>query len=208
MQPFDTQLFHLYNAFTMVEKDNIYDEEEIIADTEIPDDDIELEAEEGALKDKVSVLRAKLKACEEQKQAHSDELQRARADFLNSRRRLEEQFARDKERAGDKILKELLTLADSFDTAMADKEVWGSVDERWRVGVEAIHSKLLSVLGAHDVKAIHPLHEQFNPERHEAVSNLPVEDDAEVEKILAVLQKGYERGDTIIRPARVVVGTK
>ncbi len=177
-------------------------------DTEVEGDDVELEEEEEGLKDKIAVLRAKLKACEEEKQSHLEELQRARADFLNSRRRLEEQSVRDKERAGDKILSEVLTLIDSFDIAMSDTEVWATIDERWRSGIEAIHAKLMSIVQSNKVEVIHPLKEAFNPEEHEAVSNIAVENDEDVDKVMAVLQKGFKRNGTIIRPARVVVGTK
>ena len=112
------------------------------------------------------------------------------------------------ERAKDKILTELLTLFDSFDTAMADKGVWESVDEKWRTGVEAMHTKLVSILHTNNVYPIDPVGKPFNPEEHEAVSNQEVTNDADIDMVLAVLQKGFKRGDTIIRPARVVVGTK
>ncbi len=104
---------------------------------------------------------------------------------------------------------ELLTLVDSFDTAMVDKALLDTIDERWRVGIEAIHTKLISILKSNNVEPIDPHGEAFNPEEHEAVSNSPVTDDAHVDTIVAVLQKGFKRKNgTIIRPARVVVGTK
>ncbi len=192
----------------MVYQNNKDDEEEVIMDTEERGEEIEIEQEEEGLKDKISSLRAKLKACEEEKMAHLEELNRARADFLNSKRRLEEQLARDKERATDKILVELLTLMDSFDTATADKALWDSIDARWRTGVEAIQNKLLSIFKSYEVTPIDPTGLPFNPEEHDAVSNSVVEDDEQVDVVVAVLQKGFKRNGVIIRPARVVVGTK
>ena len=191
----------------MVEKYNIDDADEIVVENETPQDDIELDEEEGILSDKLKLLKQKLSACEEEKRGHLEELQRTRADFLNSKRRIEEQAQREKERAKDKILIELLTLVDSFDTAMADKEVWESVDVKWRSGIEAIQSKLQSILTAQYITPIDSVGKQFNPEEHEAVSSTQV-DDAHVDTVIAVLQKGFKRGDTIIRPARVVVGTQ
>ncbi len=193
----------------MVDSHKDFDDE-IVSEEETLPEDIELEdgEEEARTTDKLKALREKLRTCEEEKRGFHEELQRARADFLNSKRRLEEQLARDKERAADKILIELLTLVDSFDTAMADKTLWNSVDERWRGGVEAIHNKLLSVLKSSGVVPLDPTGQSFNPEEHEAVSNNTVEDDHDVDRILAVLQKGFKRNDTVIRPARVVVGTK
>ncbi len=194
----------------MVDSHDIHKEDEIVAeDTILPEDtEIDLEDEEEQLGDKLKNLRKKLAECEAEKQQYLADLQRTRADFLNSKRRLEEQVARDKERATDKILAELLIVADSFDIAMGDKAQWEALDQKWRSGIEAIHAKLQSILRGNNVIAIDPTGTAFNPEEHEAVSNTPVSDDAHVDTIVAVLQKGYKRNDDIIRPARVVVGTK
>ncbi|QQR65178.1 nucleotide exchange factor GrpE [Candidatus Kaiserbacteria bacterium] len=185
------------------------EEEEIVTeDDTIPQDsEMDLEDEEEQLSDKLNNLRRKLAVCEAEKQKHLEELQRTRADFLNSRRRLEEQVVRDKERATDKILVELLILADSFDIAMNDKE-WASVDAKWRSGVEAIQATLASLLRQYQVASQDPVGSSFNPEEHEAVLNTPVTDETQIDTVIAVLQKGYKRGDHIIRPARVVVGTE
>lgn len=193
----------------MVEKDIEHEDEMIVEDEILPEDmDLDPEAEEGSAQDKIKALREKLKVCDEEKRGYLEDLQRTKADFLNSKRRLEEQLARDKDRATDKILVELLTLMDSFDTATADKALWDSIDARWRTGVEAIHTKLLSIFKSYGVTPLDPVGLPFNPEEHEAVSNSMVEDEAQVDMVVAVLQKGFKRKDTIIRPARVVVGIK
>lgn len=191
----------------MFEKHDVH-EEEIIANEELEvHDEVELEEEEGNYVAKLKTLREKLRMCEEGKQKHLEDLQRARADFLNSRRRLEEQSLKDKERATDKLILELLTLADSFTMAMNDKD-WETLDAKWKHGIEAIEAKLTSILKSTNVTSVNPIGETFNPEEHEAVGNAPVEDDAQVDHIITVLQKGYKRGDDMLRPARVIVGTK
>lgn len=191
----------------MVHKHDSHDAEDMISEEEniAEINDIDLETEDESLRDKIKILREKLAASEEDRKKCQDDLQRTRADFLNSKRRLEEQLARDKERATDKILFELLTLIDSFDTAMADRALWETIDTKWRTGVEAIHSKLLSILKGNNVEQFDPTGLTFNPEEHEAVSSIPV-DDADVEKVMAVLQKGFKRNNTVVRPAKVIVG--
>ncbi len=189
----------------MVEKGQKYEEND---DVHIEDVEIEADEQDETTQNKLKILREKLSVCEDDKRKHLEELQRVRADFLNSKRRLDEQFLRDKERATDKILFELITLVDSFDTAMIDKELWGTIDKRWRVGVEAIHTKLLALLKSNNVVAVNPLGSPFNPEEHEAVSNNTVTDASQIDTVIAVLQKGFKRNDTVIRPAMVVVGTK
>lgn len=191
----------------MFENDNKNDHVDIAHESIDTFTDTEIEEQEGDMHATITALKKKLKTCEEERMRHLEELQRTRADFLNSKRRLEEQLERDRERATDKILKELLTLYDSFDTAMADKETWNQIDETWRAGVEAMYSKLLSILTAYHVSSINPLGSAFNPHEHEAVSNQEVSDKKDIDTVLAVLQKGFKRGDHIIRPARVVVGS-
>ncbi len=91
---------------------------------------------------------------------------------------------------------------------MADTQLWKTIDEKWRSGVEGIHAKLLSILKGNNVEQFDPTGLAFNPEEHEAIANTEVTDDADVEKVLTVLQKGFKRNDTTIRPAKVIVGTK
>ena len=198
----------IYNAPAMFSDKDRYEDPELIAEAETQSpDDVTIEDTEEMTKEKLRALREKLKACETEKMAHLEDLQRARADFLNSRRRLEEQLFRDRERAVDDILRELLALSDSFDTAMADTSLWEAIDERWRSGVEAINAKLHSVLKSYSVESIDPIGQPFNPGEHEAVSNQEVAEEAE-DRVVKVLQKGYKRGPDILRPAKVVVGVR
>lgn len=193
----------------MVNIEMKHDEEVELEDTFLPEDvEIESGEEEVSAQNKLQLLREKLAQCDKEKRTYLEDLARVRADFLNSKRRLEEQLARDKERSVDKLLFELLTLVDSFDTAMADKTLWETVDERWRVGVEAIHTKLLATLKSNNVTPLNALGQPFNPEEHEAISSALVSDPDEVDTVVSVLQNGFKRNDTILRPAKVVVGTE
>ena len=192
----------------MFDIDDMKDEEEVVTDIDLEPEDAELEDEESLAKDKLKSLRDKLKHSEEERKKCLDDLQRTRADFLNSRKRLDEQLARDRERATDRLIMELLPLADSFDMAMLDTELWEKMDTNLKTGIEAIQAKLSSILKGNNITTISPLGEMFDPNEHEAVSNSQVTDEAEVDKIIAVLQRGYKRNDDVIRPARVVVGTK
>lgn len=192
----------------MFDIDDMKDEEEVVTDIDFEPEDAELEDEESLAKDKLKSLRDKLRHSEEERKKCLDDLQRTKADFLNSRRRLDEQLARDKERATDKLIMELLTLADSFDMAMLDRELWEKMDTRLKTGIEAIQAKLSSILASNNITTISPEGVMFDPNEHEAVSNTTVTDDDDVDKVITVLQRGYKRNDDIIRPARVVVGTK
>ena len=69
-------------------------------------------------------------------------------------------------------------------------------------GVEMIHSNLLSTLKEHKIEDFEPqVGDEYNPQEHEPM--LIENEEAEEGKVLAVLQKGFKKGDSIIRPARV-----
>lgn len=186
-----------------------------------PQDDIELTGEdivdEPALEDiedletnKLKQLQAKVKACEEEKRQTLEDLQRAKAEFLNSRRRLEEEKLRDRSRTEAKHIERLLPLVDSFQMAMSNAAVWEAVDGEWRKGVESIYTQLQKILASYDVSEINPLGATFNPEQHEAMNEVPVTNQKDDHKVVTVLQPGFVRTiagkEELIRPARVSVG--
>lgn len=172
---------------------------------EITLEDIE---ERGA--DKIKQLRDKLRAVEEEKSALMDELQRTRADFLNAKKRLEEDKLRDRVRSKMQHVESLLPLCDSFQMAMSDKKAWEEAPKSWRTGIEGIYNQLRNVLKEANVTVVNPEGEAFNPSRHEAVSTKTVADKSLDDTVVSVIQSGYEITDNekteIIRPARVVIG--
>lgn len=165
-------------------------------DTELEDEDIE---ELSAAKFKK--LRTSLKTALEEKRQAGEDLARERADFLNARKRLFEQQQSDLERAALRYIESLLPLCDSFDMAMKATS-WQSADETWRKGVEGIYGQLKEILRTYGIDEIAPVGTPFNPAEHEALQDRDTND-----IVAEVLQKGYRKGNTIIRPAKVIVGT-
>lgn len=169
-------------------------------DDEIDPGEPELADAEEFSQDKIKKLRAELKAAQEEKRLAQEELQRQRADFLNARKRQEEQLVRDRERITTAHIEELLPLADSFEMAMRAPQ-WKEADENWRKGMEGIHAQLVGLLKSYDVTILDPHGAAFNPHEHEALM-----DNGGEHMVSDVVQKGYKRGETVIRPAKVIVG--
>ena len=169
---------------------------------------IDIEEETG---DKLKKLRDKLAHCEKEKKQILEDSQRAKADFLNARKRLEEERVRDRAYYRKQHVMEMLPLCDSFQMAMSNTEVWEKADKVWRTGIEGINNQLLKILESYGVESINPKGEHFNPHRHEAIGTENVEDEKMKDVILSVVQSGYEMThgtDTeVIRPARVITGT-
>ena len=184
-------------------------EEQVVPEADdLEGDDIETLEQEEQLTNIIKSLKKELREIKKQNAQHLEEAQRAKADFLNSKRRLEDQLQLDKERVKDAFFVELLPLIDSFDLAIAEEKASKKTDSKVWEGVVAIHAQLHALLAKHNVSEIDPLNEPFDPEKHEAVSNTGVEDDTQVDTVLAVHQKGYELGNRLLRPARVSVGVR
>ncbi|MFT7507395.1 MAG: molecular chaperone GrpE [Acidimicrobiales bacterium] len=170
----------------------------------------EIEEIEDNSNNKIKTLRDKLKKCEVEKMTHLENLQRAKAEFLNGKKRLEEDKKRDKQRAENKQIEKLLPMADSFHMAMHDKKAWNAIDEQWRKGVESIHSQLHNILESYGVTEMNPKGVDFDPNLHEAMINVPIADKKLNNKVISVIQNGFLRKDgdheELIRPARVTIG--
>lgn len=172
-------------------------------------EDIELEDIEDRQADKLKKLRHKMEIIEEDKKQLLDDLQRARAEFLNARKRIEEDRVRDRLRAKREHMEALLPLCDSFHHAMQDP-AWEKADGAWRKGIEGIQLQLNRILKESGVVVMNTDKETFNPIKHEAVSTQAVTDKNLDDSIVSVLQQGYEitlDGKTeVLRPARVTIG--
>lgn len=159
----------------------------------------------------ISKLKRQIKEIETEKRKILEESQLAKADFLNAKRRLDEERQRDRQRQKISHIEELLPLADSFELAVSNEAVWHAVDETWRKGVEGIHAQLKSLLASYQVIVLKPIGDKFNPNEHEALGTEIVSAKDLHERVTKVIQSGYaikhSAGSTeLIRPARVIIG--
>ena len=128
--------------------------------------------------------------------------QRTQADFENFRKRVAREAAQAQDRGVIKLAGELLPALDNLDRALAA----ASQDDPLLEGVRLVHSELSAALARAGVESFSPLGERFDPALHEAMATAKQPDDgAESGTIVEVYQPGYRLGQTIIRPARVVV---
>jgi molecular chaperone GrpE len=133
--------------------------------------------------------------------------QRTQADFENFRKRAARDAAAAQERGVVKLAKELLPAVDNLDRALdaAQSSGNGAADEGTLVsGIKLVHADVIAALARVGIEPFDPIGEPFDPQRHEAVAQQPVEG-AEPGTIIEVYQRGYRLGDTVLRPARVVV---
>ena len=132
-----------------------------------------------------------------------DLAKRTQADFDNYRKRAAKDAAASGARAKSGLVRELLPVVDNLERALASAS--GS-DEAIAQGVRLVHADLVGVLERNGIESQEPSGERFDPTEHEAVS-MRSEEGAEAGIVLDVVEKGYKLGDTVIRPARVVVSS-
>ncbi len=192
-------------------KDNNQDsktENEEIADEEIvfeKDVDIDADYTEKDPKLAIQKLKEKLAVALKDKAEYLDGWQRAKADFINTRKRDEEMYLNLVKFANKNLITEIIPVLDSFDMAMQNKEAWEKAPKEWRIGVEYIYSQLLDILQKNGLKQFDPLGQDFDPQFHEALDTVETKNIDEDGKVFQVLQKGYSLNDKPIRSAKVKI---
>jgi molecular chaperone GrpE len=131
------------------------------------------------------------------------DLQRVQADFINFRRRSEEEKLRAIQAGKEQAVLTLLPVLDNIERAIAHEPA-DIKDHAWVKGVSSIALQLEMQLASIGLKKIGVEGEAFDPNQHEAVS-MNEEATGEHEVVAAVLQPGYQLGEQIIRPAMVNV---
>lgn len=184
------------------EKDGIAAEETVeAADTEKVKEQAEevteaAEAVENAAED----LEAKVKALEDAAAADKDKYLRLLAEYDNFRKRSLKERLDASADATAKAALEVISVIDNFERAMAAE----CSDEGYKKGVEMIYGQFTEVIKKLGVEEIEALGKEFDPNLHNAVSQ--VEDESFGENTVSqVYQKGYKLGDKVIRCAMVVV---
>jgi molecular chaperone GrpE len=186
--------------------DQTRDEPEITYE-EAPDleagDDL---AADGAAGERaIKKLRERLAAAEEEKVKNLAGWQRAQADLANATRRHNEERARAVALGEENAIAAVLPTLDAFEMAMGNREAWEKAEENWRRGVEMIRAQLEGNLSSLGVEAIGAVGETFDAARHQAVAAAKAETADQDNRIVAVAQKGYARGASVLRPAMVTV---
>ncbi len=182
----------------------------------------------GKKSSKLEEIEQKLKECQKLRDEYLAGWQRARADFLNYKKEEAERLEKVKEFAEDNLILKILKVVDNLERAK--KEIPEDVkNSGWIKGFFQIENQLKSFLKNEGVEEINPEGERFDPNFHEAVEEVrektekedagtertdtePKREDNKAErsisetgKVVEVLEKGYKRGEKLLREAKVKV---
>ena len=134
-----------------------------------------------------------------------DKYLRKVAEFDNFKRRNARERHELMQTAGRDIITDVLEVLDDAERAEKQMEKSGDI-ESLKQGVSLVFNKLRNTLLSRGVKAMDTINQDFNPDLHEAVTEIPAASEKLKGKIVDEVMKGYYMNDKIIRHAKVVVG--
>lgn len=134
-----------------------------------------------------------------------DKYQRLLADFSNYKKRTVREKLELMGTAASDTLSAILPVMDDFDRAKKTADDDASI-EQFSEGVQLVYNKLKKVLEQKGLKEMESTGEAFNPDFHEALTEIPAPSEDMKGKIIDTIEKGYMLNEKIIRHAKVVVG--
>lgn len=135
----------------------------------------------------------------------NDRYLRLIAEFDNFKKRNAKERLEWMKNAGADTIQSILPTLDDFNRAIkqmdASKDIASVKD-----GVTLIHNKLKSTLEARGLKQLESIGQEFNPEVHEAITEIPAPSEEMKGKIIDEIESGYSLNDKMLRYAKVIVG--
>ncbi len=138
-------------------------------------------------------------------QEQKDKYLRLMAEFDNYKRRVAKEKEELRLTGGKDIVQSLLVVLDDIDRA--GKQLGSTTDVTvLREGVSLIFNKLRAVMQQKGLRAMEAVNEEFNPDLHEAITEIPAPNEGMIGKVIDMVEPGYYLNDRLIRHAKVVVG--
>ena len=153
--------------------------------------------QEARADNRLGKLKRELETTKRERQEYMDGWQRSKADYVNALKRFESERDAAKE-AG--LVKAIGALVPAYDALERAKE-HGDVPP----GFEGIIKQIEGAFEKLGVTQIGQVGEAFDPSRHEALGTDTTDDSSKDDQVTVVLEKGYQVGESVLRPARVRV---
>jgi molecular chaperone GrpE len=139
-------------------------------------------------------------------QEQKDRYLRKVAEFENFKRRNAKERVELIQTAGKEVIIDLLDVLDDCDRAQKQIETSHELKKEIRDGLLLVFNKLRNTLTARGLKPMETIHQEFNPDLHDAITEIPAPSPELKGKIIDEIVKGYYLNDKIIRHAKVIVG--
>ena len=160
----------------------------------------------SSIEDRVDALNAEVAEVSREKNQFREMFQRAQADFINYKRRTEEDRDELQKHASSRLILKLLPVMDEFNLAI-DHASQSDASASWLEGIKLIERKLNSLLESEVVTRIEVEGKEFDPLEHEAMAYQESGEHREGQ-ILSVVRDGYKMHGRVIRPALVILAKR
>jgi molecular chaperone GrpE len=170
------------------------------AEEQVADSDAQnapLDFSEGANDEMAEALR--------EKEQFKRLAQRAQADLVNYRRRIEGEQESSRIRNQQRIVLRFADVIDQLDVALRS-DTLDNADTSWLEGITAIQKNFLNALMAEGFERFTSVGETFDPRKHEALLSTATSE-YEPDTVVTELRPGYMRSDEVVRPAQVQIST-
>lgn len=151
-------------------------------------------------------LAADLDGLQAQLEEAQNRALRSSAELENYRRRANRQMAEERRYANMDLLRDLLPIWDNMGRAVEAAEKAGEADALLE-GFQMVYTQLENTFQKYHCVRIDPVGEPFDPNLHEAISQMPSADHP-AGTVLHVTQIGFQLHDRVVRPCQVVVSAE
>ena len=164
--------------------------------------------EESIQAEEATEEKRQLLAAQEEAAQHKDKLLRLAAEFENYKKRMERERLTGLKYAGEYMMKEMLSVVDNLERAIAAGQTEGTSAEAnlnaLSEGLRLTYKNLIASLEKFEVKGIDSIGKPFDPNVHEAMC-MEENDQVAANHVLQEYEKGYFFKDRLLRPAKVIV---
>ncbi len=134
-----------------------------------------------------------------------DKLLRSQAEMENFRRRMQREMEDARRYESLRLVRDLLPGLDGLQRAVGAAEQTGDTQQLLD-GIKMVSQQFRDILKAHNAQPIEAMGKPFDPNEHEALTQVPSAD-CDPMTVLQVVEMGYKLHDRVVRPARVIVSS-
>lgn len=182
------------------EKDTHLEETNSVEDAVNEELDAGMTSEEEVNTEETTNEVAELQAALQEKE---DAYLRLQAELANIQKRNRKEKESDAKYRSQSLAKELIVVVDNLERALTFETT--EENQNLKKGIEMAYESFKVALANEGIQVVDPVNEPFDPNYHQAVQTIAVEDGQEAGTVVTVHQKGYTLHERVLRPAMVVV---